>query len=213
MRSVALVLALALSLLGSTRARADGPDVPDAPRTPQRDVYFQGGVGGGIGTDFATVHEDLGIMFRWRFLTTGVSGHFQIALGESVADLLGGSVHAGYGLRQGSWRFDLLGTFGAHRYRDVGRDAMEINPGVDATLPYAGGQARVAYMLGSRPNRRFLLGLLGSVDADLWRKTFHYETDYSGVLGWAVPEEPVTQRVGGVRGTLVLTFGVLFDAP
>ena len=148
--------------------------------------------GGMVGATVLAHRGDLGVGGTLEYS----GGLFEKRLG--VAAIGGWSRRHGNGLG-----LDLLGAVGVHRYMDIGRAFFSSDPGVDATLPYAGVRGRVSYLVGSA-GARFQFGATVSADRDL--TTVSKSTTYRD--GWQSGSDTTTTEhtIGAT------TVGVMVDA-
>jgi hypothetical protein len=147
-------------------------------------------------------------LVRLHFIDLGID----VGVGGLFVDMASAGVLAGIGLRTRSGvRFDLLANAGVHSYSGWGAGLLSDDPGASATLPYAGGKLRLAYLAGHRKGH-FTLGGEFGVDTDLGRERVQYdyqETNWLFDDGTSIVHAGHT--VGGTRTTVLLFLGGTLD--
>lgn len=123
-----------------------------------------GGYLGGLGVD-ARLH--------WSYFVVGLGGDMRTTLFELNAAL---TAQAGLTTTLGPIRIDAIGLYGARRYWGWGSQFLGSDPGVNATLPMAGGQVSIVYerVVGSRKAIAWHVGAFVGYDDDLQRRSFDY---------------------------------------
>jgi hypothetical protein len=96
----------------------------------------------------------------------------------SACGIVGGSLGAASG-----WRVDLLAVGGA-RYYVWGQGFLSDDPGMHATLPYAGGRLQGMYLFGRSRRSHVALGAMLGVDTDLWTVRRQYSYVETPWLDW-----------------------------
>jgi len=203
----ALVAAQLLSL------SAGAADVVGPTAAPNRDAFeWSAGAGAVGGGDCGGIVATGTVLARTDVFAYGGT----LEAGGALATRLGLAGTAGLSFRDASgFGLDLLGVVGVHRYNGVGRGILTDDPGVGATLPFAGGRLRAVYAFGPGP-RHFQLGLGVGVDRDLSRTTRNYTYQETPWLNLGGSSGPVTRNesrtIGFTTVGATIDFGMSFDA-
>jgi hypothetical protein len=200
------LLTVALALLSSGMARADGEAAP-APRDTKADIRIAGQVGGFGGTEGGGPAIGVLGLARYSLFEAGIDAQTGAALLRGAYGYV--ALAAGLGLVPAHrWRIDLLGELGLDAHHGFGGEYIFSNdPGAGATLPFAGARVGIARRFG-----RFELGLGGTVGEDLTRQTVTYTyTDRGGLLGGNGGLATRTVTIGGERATVMFALGSGFD--
>jgi hypothetical protein len=212
MKAMPLLAALAAVSAISITASADDvvtPAPPPAPGSRGDGVEWfahTGAVGGGGYGGFMTGAT---VLARRDSIALGGTLEGSLGLGTRV----GIAATAGWSYRAASgWGFDLLGAAGMHRYDGVGQALILSNdPGIGATLPFAGLRARGVYVFGSGP-RHFQLGVAATVDHDLSSVTRTYTYQEADWLTGGTHDATATHTVGFTTVGAMVDLGMTFDS-
>jgi hypothetical protein len=107
-------------------------------------------------------------------------------------------------------RLDVLGTSGVHWYQGWGGGLFNDDPGISATLPYAGGLLRAVYAPGD-DHGHFCIGLVGGADADLGRARRQYSYTGTDMFNGGIYTANADHTAGGTRYWVALVIGGGFD--
>ena len=210
---LAAVLQVALGLVAPVAhaeivtpvARGDAPAAAAVTtEAPPTDVTLALGLGGM--SEGALIEASC--LVRLHFIDLGVD----VGGGGLFVGMVSAGALAGVGVRSHSGlRADLLANAGVHSYSGWGAGLLSDDPGASATLPYAGGKLRVAYLVGHGKGH-FTLGAEFGVDTDLGRKRVQYDYQENGWLfDDGTRTEHADHTVGGTRTSVLLLLGGTID--
>lgn len=163
------------------------------------------GAGTALGETSGGLAASVTALHRVHFLELGVEAYGAAAF--SAIGSLGGLAGVHLGSR---FSMSALLSGGVHHYGGVGAGLLSDDPGVSGSVPYLGGRLLLGYSFGKQ--RRYFIGLSGSVEEDLerQRKSVTYVEE-----PWLFGGEPYTatseHTIGQTTWTGLLMFGRKFD--
>lgn len=180
--------ALAALAVGFAPAPAHAEDEEGHVAPPAEEPAPQAHVTGALGAAAASTGGGVVVMD-----VTGLWRHGALALGGALqyGESLFGASYVSTAPAVGAFAatprwldLGVLGLVGIRAYSHVGKGWGSDDPGMSATLPYAGARAVAALAVGGRT--RFTFGVHAFADADLGRKTKSYsyvQDERDGFLG------------------------------
>jgi hypothetical protein len=188
MRIFASVLLWAV-LSWAAPTRADG--------VPTFDVRVTSALSG-LSTRSGGVGTQVGSLVRLAYFGIGARAAFSTLLFENS---LGGSVDAGFVLRTRYVRFEALGRVGGARHYGIESDLED--PGVAATLPFAGAELSLSYVQKRWSRGALLIGASALMERDFGSEQVQGSEHYCG--------EPCLIDIGWWRFGGTLSLGMQFD--
>lgn len=187
-------------------------DAPSAPAAPERrsdgvEWFVHTGAVGGDG--YGGLMTGATILARRDSFALG--GTLEGSAGTATRVAV--SATGGWSYRDPSgWGFDLLGAVGMHRYDGVGHPLIFSNdPGIGATVPFAGARVRGVYVFGKGP-RHFQLGVAATLDHDLSSVTRTVTFQESDWLSGGTHTASATHTIGFTTVGGMVDLGMTFDS-
>jgi hypothetical protein len=209
---VPLLSALATSTPASASTANQSAGADAAPPAPVSasvpETSFMGGLGvaggdsaGGLGFTMLATH-------RLTWLELGGECYGAALFSAMFAVGAVGGLHVGE-----SFSVRALGSLGMHSYSHIGRGLLSEDPGISGSVPYAGGRLVLGYSFAGRARsaQRAFIGLIGTLDRDLDRKTKSVTYQSEDWLFGGTSEVTSTHTIGQTTVAGFLVVGVDVD--
>ncbi|MBS2016664.1 MAG: hypothetical protein JST00_27520 [Deltaproteobacteria bacterium] len=208
LRLASFALPVALLLLFSPFARADGAEAPEAMRRPvAHDDLLVVATAGGMG-DGGDVGGSLGVVALRQSGWLGYGATFDYGGKLFDYEVVGVAPMIGLFLDTPRWaRVGLAATAGVHAYSGVGKGLFTRDPGASGTTGFVGARLFLGGEVGGAA--RLHVGMQLSAEEDLARLQRSYTFEGGG---FGAPRlESTTHTIGAFRYGALLALGGAFD--